>query len=102
MTAATGRFRPVERPPPDDGVIVEDVVVVQIILVVGSLLILAALAVSQRGVLSRSSPKHLVLSVLGSVVLNGDRRLRQAVRLVLLDGGFALLSARGPHAARSI
>ena len=67
----------------------------QIVQILGSVLILVAFTAAQRGALSQSSPTYLVLNLVGSAVLTVIAASERQFGFLLLEGCWALVSARG-------
>jgi hypothetical protein len=64
----------------------------QLIQVCGSLLVLAAFALTQRGVLDQKSRPYLVMNVVGAAILALQGLLLRQWGFLLLEGVWALVS----------
>ena len=67
----------------------------QLVQIVASLLILAAFAAAQRGALGQASRAYLTLNLVGSSVLAVQAAQTGQLGFLLLEGAWALISARG-------
>ncbi len=73
---------------------------VQITQVLGALLVLTAFTAAQRGAVSQRSRTYLILNLVGSVLLAVIAASEKQVGFLLLEGSWALVSARS--LARSV
>ena len=67
----------------------------QLVQIAASLFILAAFALAQRGALAPTARAYLALNLAGSSVLAVQAAQQSQVGFLLLEGVWALISARG-------